>query len=62
MLPKVVFDKLTFVKLKLVITLNKTLRKQIQSNQKSIGKSICTNWGIENLRRNLDREPERQLG
>jgi hypothetical protein len=38
MLPKVVFDTTAFVKL--VRTLNKTLMKQIQYNQKSIGKSI----------------------
>jgi hypothetical protein len=39
MLPKIVFDKTALVKLKLVTTLDKTLMKPIQNNQKSIGKS-----------------------
>jgi hypothetical protein len=33
-------EKTAFVKLRLVITLNKTLMKHTQNNQKSIGKSI----------------------
>jgi|688.fasta_scaffold1555390_1 hypothetical protein len=40
MLPKVVFDKTVFVKLKLEITSNKILMKQTQNNQRSKGKSI----------------------
>jgi hypothetical protein len=38
MLLKVVFDKIAFANLWLVITVNKTLMKNIQNNQKSIGK------------------------
>ncbi len=33
-------EKTAFVKLRLVITLNKSLMKHTQNNQKSIGKSI----------------------
>jgi hypothetical protein len=44
MLPKIVFDKTALVKLKLVTALNNTLMKPIQTNQKSIGKSIPAYW------------------
>ncbi len=39
MVPKIDFDKTAFVKLKISNKFNKTLTKQIQNNQNSIGKS-----------------------
>jgi hypothetical protein len=40
MLLKVIFDKIAFVKFKISNTLNETLMKYVQYNQKSIGKSL----------------------
>jgi hypothetical protein len=51
MLPKVFFDKTCLSNLKLVITSNKTLMKQIQSNQKSLGKSIPAYVDFKNLKK-----------
>jgi hypothetical protein len=56
MLLLVFFDKMCLSKLKLVITKNKTLMKQIQSSQKSKGKSIPAYGFLKSQEKNLQTE------
>ncbi len=54
-LTKVVFDKTAFVNLKLVITLKKTVIKQIENNQKSIENPYPTSLWILKMSRKSPR-------